>query len=258
MKDLYNGQAFYENGVGTGENSPAKRGIGNANGYGIERRLITMMNLLQTYLRDHPGEPVDIIGFSRGAASARVFANMLEKKSPCVKIRFLGLFDTVAQIGVPNEFNYQFGYDLSVNVNLIGFTAHAVAQNEYRSLFPLTSISSMYDQGFLLTSVFGPAEYSPDEFMEISGCNYWEKPFAGAHSDIGGGYQNTRNLTALTWMISEGQAAGAPFKNLSSYANFQQLVDLSAGAKPGPHDSRYWWDPYDWGSQSRVIFTGIN
>ncbi|MBA4147116.1 MAG: DUF2235 domain-containing protein [Verrucomicrobia bacterium] len=39
--------------------------------------------------------------------------------------------------------------------------------------------------------------------------NYWEKPFIGAHSDIGGSYQDTRNMDALYWMIQQGQAAGA-------------------------------------------------
>jgi hypothetical protein len=152
----------------------------------------------------------------------------------------------VAQIGIPNDWNYQFGYDLSVNADKIGFTAHAVAQNEYRSLFPLTSILSSYDDGAL---------HAPGDFTTLHRMNYFEKPFPGAHSDIGGGYQDTRNIDALTFMIQRGQKAGAPFQNLDKYKHRARLQPMAT-----PHDSRIpGVDRWPWthsGSEARTVFPG--
>jgi RHS repeat-associated protein len=251
MYELYDGTKIYKWGVGTRTDVTS----GNLFGNGVGERIDDVLQVLKKYSSKHPDEPVDIIGFSRGAAAARVFANRVAKEIPCLKIRFLGLLDTVAQIGVPNDFDYQFGYDLSVHPENVLFTAHAVAENEYRSLFPLTSISASYEQGALSLFLLGQDSYSPEQFKEIHGPNYWEKPFPGAHSDIGGGYQDTRNVDALTWMIEQGQEAGAPFSDLESYQFFDKLKQLNQ-----PHDSRYPlldrvpWS--SWGSKRRAIFPG--
>jgi len=164
---------------------------------------------------------------------ARIFANMLKKDYPCVNVRFLGLFDTVAQIGAPNPVNYQFGYNLDVDTSFVGYTAHAVAANEYRSTFPLTSISKSYTPRLGFSK-----RVRPNEFLEIQGANFYEKPFLGVHSDIGGAYQDTRNLAALLWMIERAQKAGAPFRNLNeaNYKDFKKLFDLKSKMD---HDSRY-------------------
>ena len=77
--------------------------------------------------------------------------------------------------------------------------------------------------------------------MEIFGRNFHEKPFTGVHSEIGGGgYEDSRNMAALYWMIQKGQAAGAPFKSLNknNYPAFDQLHDLRTKMD---HDSRYWF-----------------
>ena len=63
--------------------------------------------------------------------------------------------------------------------------------------------------------------------------NYFGKPSPGAHSDIGGGYQDTRNLDTLNWMIQRGQRAGAPFANLDQYTHQNRLHPLTT-----PHDER--------------------
>jgi len=242
MADLYSGEVMYKWGVGT----RTELTTGKYFGKGVGERVDDMFNALKGYLSQHPSDPVDIIGFSRGAASARVFANRVIKELGCAKIRFLGIFDTVAQIGVPNDWNYQFGYDLSVNADKIGFTAHAVAQNEYRSLFPLTSILSSYEDGAL---------HGPGEFTTLHRINYFERPFPGAHSDIGGGYQDTRNLDALTWMIQRGQKAGAPFQNLDNYKHRARLKPLTT-----PHDSRIpgvdRWPWTHYGAEVRTVFPG--
>lgn len=126
----------------------------------------------------------DIFGFSRGAAAARHLANMIfdnEQKICTVlqhssiatkftgeiyaKTRFLGLFDTVAAIAIPNNgFNPHSNNSGEVRLDLRPCIAekvfHIAALNECRFNFPLSSVKPNWPQVFL----------------------------PGTHSDIGGGY----------------------------------------------------------------------
>ncbi len=155
---------------------------------------------------------LDVVGFSRGAAAARDFANQVIQRSLsdyytktlfglaaddyrrhciAVDIRFMGLFDTVLS-RAPD------GLNLTISTR-IGHVAHAVAVNEHRRQFPLESIESSYDdRGF--------------------GFNRVEMGFIGAHSDIGGGYtiEDGGDLSdvALNWMWNQMVAAGVPMRPL--------------------------------------------
>ncbi len=119
---------------------------------------------------------IDVIGFSRGAALARHFGNRVAghvrngifsvsdpvrgQISACVDLRFMGLFDTVAQFGVGGSHNHLYDFGIS---ELWSWVSHAVALHEHRWAFPLTSA----DAG--------------------AAGNLVEAPFVGAHADIGGG-----------------------------------------------------------------------
>jgi RHS repeat-associated protein len=160
--------------------------------------------------------PIDIIGFSRGAAMARDFAREVNKRQQdgyyqrdvfylrdddprrfCVglQLRFMGLFDTV----LSSTFNH---IDLEIEPN-VQTVAHAVAVNEHRALFPLESIFSSASQ----TS---------------SSARRIEAGFLGAHSDIGGGYAGTLpgsdggdlSDIALAWMWDQAAAAGVKLRPL--------------------------------------------
>lgn len=153
--------------------------------------------------------PIDILGFSRGAALARHFGNMVSQHvqhglfqfndplfgaiSACVDLRFMGLFDTVAQFGVAGTQNRN--YDLSIAAAW-EWVAHAVALHERRWLFPLTAAGRDHDH------------------------NIVEAPFIGAHADIGGGIlpanrgqpggRGDLSDVALNWMIWQARAASVP------------------------------------------------
>ncbi|CAM4219549.1 RHS repeat-associated protein [Kerstersia similis] len=163
---------------------------------------------------------IDLLGYSRGAALAQHFANQIAAHvsnqrfwaydpvmgtvSACVDLRFMGLFDTVAQFGVNGRDNgaYQLGPSPAWQ-----WIAHAVALNEQRYLFPLNSL----DQGQ---------------------GNVVELPFIGAHADIGGGYlssatpahsQGDLSDVALAWMHWQALAAGVPLAPLpSAHASITQ------------------------------------
>ncbi|MHA3904518.1 phospholipase effector Tle1 domain-containing protein [Castellaniella sp. WN] len=172
--------------------------------------------------------PIDILGYSRGAALARDFANRIARHTRdgwfsyddplrgtiglCVDLRFLGLFDTVAQFGLLGAANA--GFDLGI-AGAWHWVAHAVALHELRTLFPLVSAAGDAD-------------------------NTVEAPFIGAHADIGGGLLLDERLrpipdgdlsdVALNWMRWQALAALVPLSELAP--------DDRAVARPLLHDER--------------------
>jgi uncharacterized protein (DUF2235 family) len=141
---------------------------------------------------------IDIIGFSRGAATALDFANKVAKRGirngdtvvePNPKIRFLGLWDVVAAFGVANlgfvfaELNVGHHLDLPKNVE---HCFHAISLDERRPSFVVTRVDGAYA--------------------------VW---FRGVHSDVGGGNENTglSNIT-LRWMYRKAILAGLPITEL--------------------------------------------
>jgi len=133
---------------------------------------------------------LDVFGFSRGAAAARIFVNEVNKKkiykddksysfgklgkafkeldyntkSLRIKVRFLGIYDTVSSYG-SNVFDDIDNDKVPLKIPNVGFTVHLTAEDEYRENFPLTNIAS-------------------------AGANSIELTLPGCHSDIGGGYKN--------------------------------------------------------------------
>ncbi len=169
---------------------------------------------------------VSVFGFSRGAASARAFANwmvalckldaqLLGKPGMTlagfpVNFDFMGLFDTVASVGLANTFNTANGHwdwsDAEVSLRVpraFSRCLHLVAGHEVRRSFPLDSISVKNAMG--------------DDHAEIV--------YPGAHSDVGGGYllheqgkgvdetgSDMLSRMPLAHMYREARLAGVPLK----------------------------------------------
>ena len=85
-------------GIGTRARTFFGRGPAEAFGIGGHRRVRQAIERLENNLDAGDGI-VDVVGFSRGAALAMSFANEIESKLPGVEIRFVGVFDLVAQFG---------------------------------------------------------------------------------------------------------------------------------------------------------------
>lgn len=135
-------------------------------------------------MKDHPTPHIteifiDVYGFSRGATAARTFCNWLleffEGETLCgrpAKIRFLGLFDTVASVGVPASTGLAAGHLSWADAPWLRIPqrvkncVHHVAMHENRASFPVELVRQ---NGVLPPRCF--------EFM-----------FPGMHSDVGGGY----------------------------------------------------------------------
>ncbi|MGE4123811.1 MAG: DUF2235 domain-containing protein [Pusillimonas sp.] len=173
--------------------------------------------------------PIDIIGYSRGAALARHFGNQVSQHlsngqfsyhdqqrglvTACVDLRFMGVFDTVAQFGLNGSGNS--AYDLTVDAGW-QWVAHAVALHERRWLFPLTSAA------------------------DTQAGNVVEAAFVGAHADIGGGVffdgegqasqRGDLSDVSLNWMLWQARAAGVAFGDGST--------DDAVVSAPYLHDDR--------------------
>jgi RHS repeat-associated protein len=236
FRDMYasdEGLAFYITGPGTEDprsgiqhpwylgGNPADAGAS----FTGRDRIAFLINDLQRLADDTPDEAVldiDVVGFSRGAAQARDFANQVanatrdgwyaytdlagERQCQRVNLRFMGLFDTVLSV-------HRGSYNLGIP-EAFSHVAHAVAMNEYRSLFPVESIAR--------------GQFSA---MPVPGQVRIERGFLGAHSDIGGGFADgDLAKVALVWMVNQANAAGVQMDALTS----EQTTII---ANPVLHDS---------------------
>jgi RHS repeat-associated protein len=215
---------------------------GNYSGPDRIRRMFLYLNDEAERLDDDRVMDVDIIGFSRGAAQARDFANRLVSATrdgwyryfkhdrdgslqmkdsgpvtACqrVNFRFMGLFDTVLSTN-----RSDVAYNLSIPA-AFAYVAQAVALNEYRSapagldafwtapanflFWDDTRVHLKNDDhygGFQLESIGA----STNQVGQVR----IERGFIGAHADIGGGYGDNDGLStvALNWMVAQAQIAG--------------------------------------------------
>lgn len=167
LHELYesDGKLFFKRyieGVGTkaGEEDTT---LDLAVAYSFDERLVKAVEVLVSNLRNASialtnSILVDCFGFSRGAAAARAFVNLInemrEKQDTKlankeVVFRFVGIFDTVASIGGDgdNDHSELYARDeldeaarLDLNQASAGAVYHLTAWDERRDKFPLNSL----------------------------------------------------------------------------------------------------------------------
>ncbi|WP_282371456.1 T6SS phospholipase effector Tle1-like catalytic domain-containing protein [Pseudomonas sp. PS02290] len=184
---------------------------------------------------------LDLFGFSRGATAARSFLNQLLKhfgnndSTFCgipLRVRFMGLFDTVASVGLADAYplpvdGHQYWGDQSLLTipPCVEQCVHIVAAHENRASFPVDLIRA-------------GDTYTP---------NCLEIVYPGMHADVGGGYglrdqgkgtQNAdgsvRQTTAdklsqipLNDMYRRACKAGVPMLRLEEITREQLVNDLA-------------------------------
>jgi len=189
---------LYVEGIGTEDGKSDSLVLGAAFGRGgtgikdkVGHGLATLIDTVTA--RVGPPDPtliidyvhIDAFGFSRGAAAARYFVHVsmcggwtvakdLKQQGYSVgdvKMRFVGLFDTVASFGVWHGSNTR---DLDLDaITVAEKVVQIAAAEEYRENFQLTNIKSKKGG----VEVFLP----------------------GAHSDIGGGYAD--DGSEVDWLL---------------------------------------------------------
>ncbi len=142
-------------------------------GYSSDNKLEDALLFIKNTVHEKDKEyHLYVYGFSRGAMLARNFCNEVihhtsEFSGKKVKIKFLGIFDTVESAAFSD-------YDVAV-LPETEKVLHICAVNECRYFFPLTGI-------------FEESKERTDKKWE-SGGSVWKEIFVpGAHADVGGGY----------------------------------------------------------------------
>lgn len=220
-------EAWYNAGVGTGR---LFRLTGGAFGAGLDAHILDgYRHLVDSY---EDGDEVFVLGFSRGAytarslvgmlrncglvrpgrfsgvqvgtaygiyrtrgdgpdsAAARAFRSMFGRE---IRIKFLGVWDTVGALGIPGTVTdrfeaalYQF-HDTRLS-SIVERAYHAAAVDEHRADYAVT--------------LWEPDAARPPALFE-------QRWFPGAHSDVGGGYPDRRlSDLGLRWMQDKAAEAG--------------------------------------------------
>ena len=204
LVDLSHDQkALYLPGVGAGRATGLiSKYLGGAFGFGAQGRSKTACAWLRKNWK--PGDRIIFIGFSRGAATARMEAYEIsengieyEEEVYYPDIDFLGCWDTVASFGIPINLGFIKFQEINLFTNLeigknVKKAVHLVALDENREAFMPTLMNQR-----------------PKVVKEI-----W---VIGAHSDVGGGELDPglSDIT-LSCMIKQVKCAGAQFKDTSN------------------------------------------
>jgi uncharacterized protein (DUF2235 family) len=231
---LGDGSIRYVKGVGTDVGEKVR---GGALGMGLSQNVRDAYRFLVE--KQAAGAEIYVFGFSRGAYTARSlvgflnFAGLLQpgdvgaideayrayrfkddakragsfngsqaaaRARKDVRVRFLGVFDTVGALGVPLNWvkritadepalNLEF-HDVKICGN-VDVACHALAIDERRGPYQPT-----------LWEPPSPGVRPPEKVLQV-----W---FPGVHSDIGGGYDDDDGLAdlSLDWMVGQAAAAG--------------------------------------------------
>jgi uncharacterized protein (DUF2235 family) len=216
---------LYDPGVGTA--SWFERVAGGAFGVGLSENVMDGYEFLAKHYED--GARIYLFGFSRGAFTARSLGGMIAKCGVLPRagldrasiehvyaevyckhevtaeqhretsrrqgitlatpdIEMVGVWDTVGALGIPTSIFHAFNrrlesfHDTRLNAKVLhGY--HAVALDEARKAFTPT----LWDDRAGIEQVW----------------------FAGVHSNVGGGYQDTGlSDIALEWMLAKAQSRG--------------------------------------------------
>jgi uncharacterized protein (DUF2235 family) len=222
--------------------SQAAKGVfGLATGYGLDAEILGGYRFLSRYYE--PDDDIYLFGFSRGAYTVRVLAGLLHLvgllhphqiniggyllsaykrcseagdlriawefrrviATQTVKIKFLGVWDTVASVIVPRKDRFYYP-----SLQVLPYTRtnpavevfrHAIAIDEKRRMFRFEPWNE-------------PQAFKPNPFLKRASPieqdikQVW---FAGVHADIGGGYAESESGLSkypLNWMIEEAKAHG--------------------------------------------------
>ncbi|MGH7233752.1 MAG: DUF2235 domain-containing protein [Nitrospiraceae bacterium] len=268
--------ALYDDGVGTEAFKPLKIFAG-ATGFGLSRNVKQLYKeLVRVY---DPGDRIFLFGFSRGAFTVRTLAGFIaacgmldadkfrtagdlesavrktynvyrksyrtalaklflgepdtsvikrfrdEHCRPCdVPITFMGVWDTVDAVGLPfhvsdfiNMVFYRFKFRDHKLSKLVEHACHALSiDDERHSFHPI-----LWHEG----------EGDAGRIEQV-----W---FAGAHSNVGGGYpKQGMSLVALEWMMRKAEATGREGDGLRLVASDRALYYDHANVDGKLYDPR--------------------
>lgn len=270
-------QVFYDWGVGSYYDSI----IGGATGKGLHKNIMDNYRyIVQNY---SPGDELFLFGFSRGSYTIRCLCGLINncgiikrpdasliqkafnhykrsgtayapKGKESIKFRnqhshgsrevkFVGVWDTVGAMGIPISFLGLFDdkdefYDTKIGKN-VHVARHALAIDEHRKDFV-------------------PTIWIPKENLDLQ--QVW---FAGAHSNIGGGYKHDKDGSilsdnALAWMSEEAQKSGLTIEtHLGKSINNNPLATLHNSRRSFYRVKKKYYRPIEHGKGSVLIHESV-
>lgn len=245
---------FYDQGVGTGNR--VDRMTGGAFGEGLEDNIHDAYRFLIANYED--GDQIYLVGFSRGAFTARSIGGMIRKcgilQRPAVGRysealelyrrrddgpddahcrRFRAEHSLVGDRPIPIRFVGVWDTVGSLGIPLRGL--RSLTRRKHR--FHDTELSGSVEHAYHALAIderrapFEPTQWTSDPKGAQKVEQVW---FAGVHSDIGGGY-GVRQISdiSLEWMLGKAQGAG-----LAIDAGARQKNPLDPRPLADLHDSK--------------------
>jgi len=261
---------WYDPGVGTGNR--LSRAVGGVTGLGLTQNIEDAYRfLVRNYA---PGDEIYLFGFSRGAYTARSLGGLIRNSGilrrdyeariedairlyrdrkrgpyhrdvvqfrgdfahPEFRLKFIGVWDTVGSLGIPgNVFTRLNGrfhsfHDVKLSRS-VQFGYQALALDEHRSSFKPTLWEVQAQDTDSSSSVPG----ATGEIGFLGGQQVVEQVwFAGAHSDVGGGYSDDRlSDGALKWLMDRAADTGLVFKRDSTPDGSQAVTGRVHNSRSG-------------------------
>lgn len=223
LNDTENQQILYYEGIGT-EGGFLKKVKDGAFGSTATAKVLKAYDDLSSALDSSSDRDnhIAILGFSRGATTSRLLANKIAQDGIgsdkiSVDISFLGLWDTVAALGVPDshleEFRKVFDkkYKELIISKSVKEVIHFVSIDEVRSTFEPTLLNLESPQDTIAKEIWYP----------------------GGHSDVGGGWPVVRDkevrlsdltLYCMIKALKDSKALDIKFKDDQSVKNLKDRV----------------------------------
>lgn len=272
LDDVPGQMRYYDSGVGT-DGTPIDHLVGGAMGEGLFQKVQDGYEFL-AYVWD-PGDEIYLLGFSRGAYTARSLGGMIaafgvptknfdnmtvenifaayrqtdaarraEMKTALgteyglcdAKVRMIGVWDTVGALGIPGEL---FNVLHQQRYGFLDTELHPSVESAYHAV----SIDER-------RASFMPTLWTnPDGSPRANDKQVTQVWFVGVHSDVGGGYaQSQLSDITLGWMMKNAIACGLDF---SAEAKAAYLKLDPADALGQAHDE---WKVIPWGiPEHRVV-----
>lgn len=216
-------QLIYQRGVGTDNDWGDK--LDGWFGLQVDQKVDEALSAIHQNAKS--GDRIFVFGFSRGAATARLVAQKLESDSFVrenrIDVPFLGLFDTVASMGLPelamSDTSY-LGYRKEFHDRIDDLAIPSIVRN-------VVHLLALHED----RSVFAPTYAIATNPRETKIKEVW---MGGNHADIGGGWKDAqeqdqqyrRRMIALWYMLSEAISHGLlPIKGWADHNDVR--VDMS-------------------------------
>ncbi|MBC7955387.1 MAG: DUF2235 domain-containing protein, partial [Cytophagales bacterium] len=264
---------FYDPGVGNAQTLPGATTWDRIRRWGDRVRGLALgrgvfENMVESYLflmrHYQPGDELYVLGFSRGAFTARSVAGLVNQFG-LMAPQFEGMLPTLLNVyfsdrtgeenqktvhSVAQQIRRQCVDRPAVDIHFVGVWDTVAAVGLGPVALKITALPTLKNKRFVhvrqaLALDEHRAQFKPRLYAEPDGPfttashktgSVEQRWFPGSHCDVGGGYENTRchqSDIAFSWLVSEAVRCGLRLQNRAAQTlNSPALV---AQALPQPH-----------------------